>query len=214
VTLLPELIVIAKAPVAGHSKTRLCPPCSPAQAADLAEAALVDTLEAVLATPCGGRILVLDGNPGDWLPAGIDVYPQAEGSFGERLAGAFTHCRGPALLIGMDTPQVHPDLLETCLAQLTDSDEDAVLGPCTDGGYWAIGMKLSHPGAFEKVPMSTDQTGEFQLRRLEELGLSVGMLPGLSDIDYFDDARRVATEWPDGHFAEAFREVEASLCAS
>ena len=213
-TVSARLIVIAKAPLPGHSKTRLSPPCSPEQAARIAEAALADTLDAVLATPCAGRVLVLDGEPGEWLPEGFDVFEQVEGAFGERLAGAFTHVDGPALLIGMDTPQVDPELLGACLVQLTEGSDDAVLGPCEDGGYWAIGMKRPHPGAFEGVPMSTDRTGEFQLRRLRELGLSVGALPGLSDIDFYEDARRVAESWPDGRFAEVFRSTEESLCPS
>lgn len=209
--MLPRLLVIAKAPVAGRSKTRLCPPCTPEQAAELAEAALVDTLEAVLETECGGRVLVLDGEPGDWLPEGFEVVPQVNGTFGERLAGAFNHHAGPALLIGMDTPQVEPGLLTDSLLRLHEGPEDAVLGHCPDGGYWAIGMKENHPHAFDSVPMSTDRTGELQEKQLERLGLSVGILPQLEDIDYFEEAQRVAAKWPDGRFASLMGRMEASL---
>ena len=121
-----RLVVIAKAPVAGRSKTRLTPPCTPEQAAGLAEAALADTLAAVAATPCDERVLVLDGDPGAWLPAGFEVIPQCEGGLGERLASAFSHHGGPTLLIGMDTPQVSPALLERSLGELRFYD--AVLG--------------------------------------------------------------------------------------
>ena len=62
------LAVIAKAPIAGQSKTRLSPPLTLEQAAVLAEASLVDTLEAVLATRAGRRVLILEGSPGPWLP--------------------------------------------------------------------------------------------------------------------------------------------------
>lgn len=211
---LPRLLVIAKAPVAGRSKTRLCPPCSPRQAADLAEAALVDTLDAVDRTECGGRTIVLEGSPGDWLPEGFEVVPQVEGGLADRLAAAFSQAGGPALLIGMDTPQVDPGLLGDSLDQLGQARPGAVLGLSADGGYWAIGMNERQPGAFEKVPMSTARTGEFQLRRLAELGLSVEMLPELRDIDFFEDARQVAGDWPDGEFARVFRSMETSLCAS
>lgn len=209
---LPKLLVIAKAPVAGRSKTRLCPPCTPDQAADLAEAALSDTLEAVAVTPCGGRELFLDGQPGDWLPEGFQVFDQVEGGLGDRLAGAFSQTEGPALLIGMDTPQVDPGLLSTSLARLADGNEDTVLGLCEDGGYWAIGMKTSHPEAFEGVPMSVDHTGKAQIERLLELGLSVGSLPVLRDVDYFEDARLVAGRHPKCRFARTFREMEPELC--
>jgi glycosyltransferase A (GT-A) superfamily protein (DUF2064 family) len=100
-----KLLVIAKAPEPGRSKTRLCPPCSPEQAAALAEAALTDTLRAVAATPADERVLVLDGTPGDWLPEGFRVVPQRGDGLDERLAAAFADAGGPALLIGMDTPQ-------------------------------------------------------------------------------------------------------------
>ena len=212
--MLPRLLVIAKAPAPGHSKTRLCPPCTPEQAAELAEAALVDTLNAVLATECGGRTLVLDGEPGDWLPAGFDVFPQVEGAFGERLAGAFSHYDGPTLLIGMDTPQVDPLILKAAMSQLSDGGNDAVLGMCPDGGYWTIGMNRPHAGAFDDVPMSSRLTGEFQLTRLREIGMSVGLLPELRDVDFFEDARAVSGALHGGRFAETFKRMEANLCPS
>lgn len=209
--MLPRLLVIAKAPVPGRSKTRLCPPCSAEQAAELAEAALADTLDAVGRTECGGRTIVLDGEPGDWLPGGFEVVPQVGGGLGDRLADAFRKCGGPALLIGMDTPQVSPDLLADGLERLGRPGTDAVLGPCPDGGYWAIGFSRPHPGAFEGVPMSTGSTGEIQLERLRELGLEVDLLKTLADVDHFADAARVAAERPAGRFAEALRMMEPSL---
>lgn len=178
----------------------------------MAEAALVDTLDAVARTECGGRTIVLDGRPGDWLPEGFDVVPQVEGGLGDRLAGAFSQTKGPALLIGMDTPQVDPVLLGNSLNRLVETDYDAVLGLCPDGGYWAIGMKTNHPGAFDGVPMSTDRTGELQLKRLRTMEISVGLLPEMNDIDYFEDARTVAEGWPEGEFAKVFRSLEPSVC--
>ena len=73
---MSTLAVICKAPVSGRVKTRMCPPCTPQQAAALAEAALWDTFDAVRATPCTRRVAVLDGEPGPWLGAGIDVIAQ------------------------------------------------------------------------------------------------------------------------------------------
>lgn len=102
---MSTLLVIAKTPVAGRVKTRLTPHFTPGQAADLARAALQDTLAAVLATPARRRVLVLDGAPGPWLPHGIEVVPQCEGGLDARLAAAFAGAGGPALLIGMDTPR-------------------------------------------------------------------------------------------------------------
>src|SRR5690242_13674278 len=80
------LLVIAKEPLPGRVKTRLTPPYSPREAAELAAAALGDTLEAVRATPARRRVLVLDGRPGPWLPAGFEVVPQVPGGLDVRLA--------------------------------------------------------------------------------------------------------------------------------
>jgi uncharacterized protein len=83
------LIVLAKAPVAGRVKTRLCPPLSGEQAAEIALAALQDTLRAVAAIEVDHRILVLDGEPGDWVPEGFSVLPQKTGLLDQRLIDAF-----------------------------------------------------------------------------------------------------------------------------
>jgi uncharacterized protein len=200
---LARLLVIAKAPLPGRSKTRLCPPCTPEEAAALAEAALRDTLDAVAATPCEGRTLVLDGAVGDWLQHDFEVVPQVGGGLGERLAAAFAGCEGPALLIGMDTPQVTPRLLAESIEELERPGTDAVLGPANDGGYWAIGLRRPHPEAFAGVPMSSHRTGAVQRRRLEQLGLRVRDLPTLRDVDHMSDAISVAAEQPLGHFARA-----------
>jgi rSAM/selenodomain-associated transferase 1 len=212
------LIVIAKAPVAGRSKTRLTPPCTPQQAANLAEAALTDTLHAVLATPAGRRVLVLEGTPGAWLPDGFEVLPQRGDGLDERLAAAFADVAGcgpaapgpltpPALLVGMDTPQVTPELLADAAAALHAPGVDAVLGHAPDGGYWAIGLCVQDPRFFVGVPMSTESTGREQEARLREHGLSVALLPELRDVDLIDDARAVAALAPDSRFA---RTLEAT----
>ncbi|WP_022926770.1 TIGR04282 family arsenosugar biosynthesis glycosyltransferase [Patulibacter americanus] len=207
------LIVIAKAPVAGRSKTRLTPPCTPQQAADLAEAALTDTLHAVLATPAARRVLVLEGTPGAWLPDGFEVLPQRGDGLDERLAAAFEDVAGggpptpPALLVGMDTPQVTPGLLAAAAAALHAPGVDAVLGHAPDGGYWAIGLCVQDPRFFVGVPMSTESTGREQEARLREHGLSVALLPELRDVDLIDDAHAVAALAPDSRFA---RTLEAT----
>ncbi len=197
---MTTLLVIAKEPVPGRVKTRLTPWYTPEQAVVLAEAALADTLEAVRATAAARRVLVLDGVPGAWLPAGIDVVPQVGGGLDERLAAAFAACPGPALLIGMDTPQVTPALLAHGL-ELTRGG--AVFGPAEDGGFWALGLAEPDPGLLLGVPMSVPQTGAVQRQRLVEAGLAVRDLPVLRDVDTPDDARRVAAETPGSRFAAA-----------
>ncbi|MGA5133692.1 TIGR04282 family arsenosugar biosynthesis glycosyltransferase [Streptomyces olivoreticuli] len=195
------LLVIAKEPLPGRVKTRLTPPYSPERAARIAEAALADTLRAVLAMPARRRVLVLDGRPGDWLPPGFEVVPQCAGGLDERLAAAFAGCAGPALLIGMDTPQVTAALLGPALADGAWHGCDAWFGPAADGGFWALGLAEPRPELLRGVPMSTARTGAVQRRRLTDTGLVVRDLPELRDVDTADDAARVAAAAPHGLFA-------------
>ncbi len=197
------LIVIAKAPVPGAVKTRLCPPCTPHEAAELAEAALADTLDAALSTRAARHLLVLDGAPGGWLLAGFDVVAQAGGGLDARLAAAFVAADGPALLVGMDTPQVTPDLLRHGLELLRR--HDAVLGPAPDGGYWAIGLRRPDPAVFLGVPMSEHDTCAVQREQLRKLGLTTAALPALVDVDTIADAHAVARVAPATRFGAALR---------
>ncbi|PIM69124.1 glycosyltransferase [Streptomyces sp. JV178] len=201
---MTTLLVIAKEPRPGRVKTRLCPPFSPAEAAALAEAALVDTLAAVAATPADRRVLVLDGEPGPWLPPGFDVVPQRGGGLDERLAAAFAGCDGPALLVGMDTPQITPELLTVDLAAC-----DAYFGPAQDGGFWALGLAAPDPELLRGVPMSTSATGAVQRARLTAAGLRVRDLPVLRDVDTADDAEAVAAVAPHGRFAAELARLRA-----
>jgi uncharacterized protein len=200
------LLVIAKQPVPGRVKTRLVPPCTYEQAASLAEAALADTLHTVLSVPARRRVLVLDGKPGPWLPSGFDVVPQCGGPLDERLASAFAAVRGPALLIGMDTPQVTRSLLT-----MDWHGADAVLGLAVDGGFWALGMREPDPALLRGVPMSTPRTGAIQRSRLVEAGLRVADLPRLRDVDAATDAIIVARQAPLSRFAARARELAPVL---
>jgi glycosyltransferase A (GT-A) superfamily protein (DUF2064 family) len=186
------IIVMAKSPVAGRVKTRLSPPLSLGEAAGVAEAALRDTLVAVSAAPADRRVLALDGPVGSWLLPGIDVIAQRGDLFGQRLAAAFEDVGGPALLIGMDTPQVTPRLLHYALQALEGRGTDAVLGLSADGGWWALGLRDLRSDIFENVPMSSTLTGTRQLDQLLARGLRVSMLPVLLDIDLWSDVLDVA----------------------
>lgn len=193
-----QLLVLAKAPVAGRVKTRLCPPLTPAGAAEVAAAALADTLDAVRATPVARRVLVLDGS---YDADGFAVQPQRGGPMPERLAAAFEDCDPalPALLVGMDTPQLTASLLTRAVAAL--AQHRAVLGLATDGGWWALGLQRPDGALLRDVPTSRDDTGVQQLGVLERAGLAPHRLPELRDVDTADDARAVATLAPYGRFA-------------
>jgi len=215
-----DLVVLAKAPAPGRTKTRCTPPCTPEEAAVLAAATLRDTLAVALATPARRHVLVLDGAPGEWLPPGFDVLPQRGDGLDERLDAAFADVAGatrvaaaaPVLLIAMDTPQVSVALL-TAAAQRLAAGADAVLGPACDGGYWAVGLQGAVPGAFAGVPMSAATTGRDQRRRFDQLGLRVETLPVLRDVDTWADAVALAPTTGTGCFAGAVRRISGRIAA-
>lgn len=187
-----HVLVMAKSPVPGRVKTRLCPPLTPDDAAALAEAALADTLEAVAASGADRRIVALDGAPGPWLPPDFDVVPQIDGPFNRRLAAAWAAAGGPGVQIGMDTPQVTGGLLDEALQALEDAP--AALGFAADGGWWAIGLRRADARVFHDIPMSTNGTGDAQLTRMIDLGLEVTALPTLVDLDTIADLPAVTAD--------------------
>jgi len=197
---MSTLAVICKAPVPGAVKTRLCPPWTLEQAAALATGALRDTFDAVRATSCSRCVAVLDGAPGPWLGSGVDVIAQQGNGLSERLAAAFASLGAPTLLIGMDTPQVTPALLDAALRATVE--HGSALGLTADGGYWAIGLGRTDPTVFEGVPMSTRETGARQLERLRDRGFTPAMLPTLVDADDHMSARAVARSSPGTRFAQ------------
>jgi hypothetical protein len=193
---LPTILVMAKAPVPGRVKTRLTPPFSPAEAAALAEAALVDTLEVVLAAPAARRVLALDGAVGEWLPPGFEVLPQVEGGLDERIAAALATVSGPVLLVGMDTPQLTVRHLTVSFAE-----HDAWFGPAQDGGFWGLALARPDPALVRGVPMSREDTGARQYQRLLDAGLRVGSWPQLRDVDTAACAAAVSAAAPHTRFA-------------
>jgi rSAM/selenodomain-associated transferase 1 len=219
-----QVVIMAKEPVAGAVKTRLCPPLSPGQAAALARAALLDTMDAAQASRARHLVLALEGHPGDWCPSGFDVIAQRQGAFGVRLAGAIDDAWArvplPVLVIGMDTPQIQgPDLDRAVEPMLGDPGPGvdppvAVLGPADDGGYWAIGVRRPVAGMFEGVPMSTDRTGAAQLARLADLGVSCQLIDGFRDVDEISDALVVADLAPLTRFAALVTPLASALAGA
>jgi len=209
-----RLLVMAKAPVPGRVKTRMSPPCTLPEAAMVAQAALEDTLATGRTAFPGLVVVILDGEPGPWLPPDVAVLPQCEGDLAARLAGAFHAAGAPAIAIAGDTPQVTPALLTLAVTRLLSADVDAVLGPTDDGGYWIIGLRRHDPDVFVGVPMSTAHTASAQRDRLRRLGLTWVELPSLRDVDTFADAVAVAGAVPGSRFSAMLSEVQARIDAA
>lgn len=208
---MTAIIVLAKAPVAGRVKTRCCPPCSPAQAAILAEAALADTLTTVAATDAHCKVLALDGSPGRWLAAGFDVIRQRGRGLGERIDNAFSDVGGPAVLIGMDTPQVDVAMLDRALGALQRPTVDAVVGPATDGGFWLLGLAEPVVDLCAGVTMSISTTGARLCGALVRRGLAVHELEPLTDVDDYATAVAVSALVPGSRFARTVDVIAAAL---
>jgi glycosyltransferase A (GT-A) superfamily protein (DUF2064 family) len=202
------LVIIAKEPIAGRVKTRLTSEFSPAEAARLAAAALRDTIAVVSAAPATRRVLLFDGDPTGWAPPGWTVLAQCAGSLDVRLSQGLAAVGalggGPAVLVGMDTPQLRPEQLDFDAGRY-----DSCLGLAADGGFWAIGFRdpLLAPRAILGVPMSVAETGAAQRDRLHAAGLSVQLLAELADFDTPADARELAVAEPETQFAQAWRAV-------
>ena len=209
-----HVLVVAKEPVAGRVKTRLCPPLQPGEAAAVAEAALADTLEAVAGCAAERRVLALDGRPGPWLPPGFEIVSQRGDGLAERLDAAWSDAGGGGVQIGMDTPQVTSAQLDAALAALDGGGpRRALLGPACDGGWWALGLPHPVAGAFHGVTMSSPHTMRMQTRRLEALGWDVAELDEMRDIDTVDDLTAVASGLPASRLASVVATLSAGTAA-
>lgn len=208
-----RVVLLAKAPVPGRVKTRLGPVFTPAEAAGLARAAIEDTVAAVLSAARQDSrlqpVVAVEGSATGWLPPGLRVLPQRGRGLDERITAALDDAGTPALLIGMDTPQLRPEQLLHAVDRLRRPGVDAVLGPAADGGFWALGLCREPGGLVLGVPMSTSWTGRVQLSRLRGAGLRVELLETLRDVDTPADAEDVARQAPGGCFARTLADMLA-----
>lgn len=211
--ILPRILVVAKAPVAGLAKTRLGERIGMSAAADVAAAALLDTLAQCEAVSPDSRHVAMTGDlsqaaRGTEIEAalqGWEVHEQRGEDFAERLVHAHVDIGpGPVVQIGMDTPQLTAELLLEAAAGLRAYD--AVLGPAEDGGWWLLALRdPADAVVLRDVPPSTPDTGTLTLAALRARGLDVGTAPTLRDVDEVSDAAVVAALAPGGRFAAAWR---------
>jgi uncharacterized protein len=209
------LLVVAKAPEPGRAKTRLAATVGDLVAADIAAAALLDTLDAVTDTPVAARVVALTGDL-DAAAGGTQirhrlksftVIEQRGADFADRLANAHADsAQGyPVLQIGMDTPQVTAALLADCARRLLQAS--AVLGPARDGGWWVLGVQSpAMAECLRTVPMSQPDTGELTLKALRDNGIDVEPVELLDDFDVAADVAAVRDACgPDSRFARVSR---------
>lgn len=192
------LIVVAKEPVPGQTKTRLCPPFTPKDAARFYRCLMVDTLALM------GRLdaadLTVAYMPSSarpffeaLAPNGFRLIPQEGADLGERLANALGHHfdlnYDRVVIMNSDGPTLPLAHLEEAFSGLDRAD--ITLGPGHDGGYYLIGMKRIHPRLFEGITWSTEQVIPQTLDICRRMGLAVHCLPEWYDVDVEADLARL-----------------------
>ena len=184
-----NVLIVAKAPVAGRAKTRLVPPLTAEQAATLQEALLLDTLDACRAEAADTALLHADPSEAPLLTrlVGSDVplVLQDGRGLGDalRLGMARAVADGPTALVSSDIPAFPPGSLERAFALLEERAAEVVLGPALDGGYWLIAMREFSDVAFHSIPWSTPAACAVTAQRCREAGLRVAMLSPWRDVD-------------------------------
>jgi hypothetical protein len=194
------LMVIAKRPAAGQTKTRLCPPLSAGQAVALYEAFLRDTLDVARAVPNVERfVLYLPVDEADYflgLAPDFGLLPQEGDGLGERLDNALTHCLcngyHQAVVMDSDSPTLPADYVAQAFTLLCGAD--AVFGPCDDGGYYLVGLNRPQPDLLRNVRMSTPAVLRDTLSLAERHRVRVALLPAWYDVDTASDLARLKDE--------------------
>ena len=208
------LCIFAKPPVAGNVKTRLIPAVSAVDAALLAAAFLEDVVETCRQIPQTKTIIATDG---DWPkglepPKGIDHWQQGSGDLGDRMERILAQALQSAPLaiaIGADVPTISKQILQDAIEKL--GQNDAVIGPSEDGGYYLLGLRQSKPGLLQNLPWSQAHTRQATRQRLESHDLKVAQTQDLFDIDDPQDLKRLEKQnnCPATH--RILREIQVSL---
>jgi uncharacterized protein len=209
------LAVMTKAPQAGRVKTRLVPPLTPEEAAELNKCFLRDTAVAISSaccrrpvgdeettarasaiavyTPVGAELAYRD-----ILPADFSLLPQRGDKFGERLYLAvedlFKCGFESVCLIDSDSPTVPPENFAEAVELLSTAEDRVVLGPSDDGGYYLIGVKKPHRHLFAQIDWSTERVLNQTRQHATEIGVEVKLLPTGYDVDDGASLRRLCNE--------------------
>jgi uncharacterized protein len=216
----PAVAVMAKVPGALPVKSRLHEALTAARATALYRCFLLDRLDALAGVP--GIAPVIAFAPAHaatamaaLAPAGFHLVAQRDGDLGERLGalldGLLAAGHPGAIAMDSDSPTLPMDYVARAAALLSAGSADVVLGPCDDGGYYLVGVRVPRPTLCDGIPWSTDGVLAATLERARGLGLRVSVLPAWFDVDTEGDLRRLHTEMrsADGAPARTFAFVEA-----
>jgi hypothetical protein len=192
------IAVMAKQPEPGKVKTRLCPPLTPGQAADLYEVFFLDTVSLISGIEHTDVFIAYDPETAQdffslILSPTVKCIPQGAGDLGNRLSGVssimFSHGYKKVIMLASDTPHLPQDYIRMAFRQLDDTD--VILGPCDDGGYYLIGLRFPAPVVFEGIPWSTSRVLDLTIERAREAGMTCELVPSCYDIDTWQDVERL-----------------------
>jgi uncharacterized protein len=195
------LLIVAKRPAAGQTKTRLCPPLSGETAAEVYQAFLYDSLAIMRHVMHVQRtIAYMPANALGYfqkLAPDFELFAQQGDTLGERLDHLLTHAlqqgAQAAIVMSSDSPTLPADYIEQAFLRL-EQGADVVLGPSDDGGYYLIGVKQPQPRLLREVQMSTPTVLQETLALASELTLVVHLLPAWYDVDTIDELERLSQE--------------------
>ena len=189
------LIIFVKAPRPGHVKTRIAELIGPQPACDTYVALvgiLVGNLQSlpkvqVRYTPDDAFLEIPRWVQPTWTTA-----PQGQGTLGERLTRAFGDAFNAGaervVIIGSDAPDVSRADIEEAWASL--DEQDVVIGPAEDGGYWLIGLRAEQSALFDDILWSSNAVFAQTMERARAANLRVKSLRTIPDIDTLEDLRR------------------------
>jgi hypothetical protein len=197
----PAVVVFARAPVAGRTKTRLIPALGPERTAELYRCFLLDIVDRLRGVPAD--IIVAAAEQDDAAPLSaalggrgrlaVEFMVQSGSDLGERILNAVRHTlsqgRPATVVIGTDAPDLPADVMGKALDLI--GSHDLVVGPCSDGGYYLIGLRAAMPSLFRGMRWSHDSVLSETIKRAEELGLAVALLEPWEDVDTPDDLHRL-----------------------
>ncbi|WP_051460591.1 TIGR04282 family arsenosugar biosynthesis glycosyltransferase [Xanthobacter sp. 126] len=192
---LCAIAVMAKASAPGRTKTRLCPPLDPTEAAAFNTAFIQDIVGNILAAgrmaPVSAYVAYGPAGAAHFfdavLPPGVGRMEAVAPGFGACLTMTLAHLfalgHPAAAVLNADSPTLPPALLAELADVLAQPGDRAVLGPSTDGGYYVLGLKTPHWHLFADIDWSTERVFEQTLARAAEIDLPVHVLPPWYDVD-------------------------------
>jgi len=188
------LILFLKAPIAGQVKTRLQPELTPDEALNLYKAMVEDLLERLRKGYNFELILCFtpahaEESLRDWLGDGFQYLAQTDEDLGQRLHNAFRWAFSQnfsrAVAIGSDIPRLRLSDIEKAFSQLKENE--VVVGPCLDGGYYLIGLDKPRPSLFSGIDWSTNRVFSQTMEKIREEALTFSQLDPLPDVDTYRD---------------------------